>query len=97
GKDANLASIRTPSQLELVYLQTAADLSAMVADGTFPNPDASAEESSGPRVGDGLLRLEPDGTILYASPNALSAFSRLSISGPVVGELLHDLTTNVAD
>jgi two-component sensor histidine kinase len=97
GKDANLASVRTPSQLELVYLQTAADLSAMVADGTFPNPDASEEEGSGPRVGDGLVRLEPDGTILYASPNSLSAFSRLGIAGPVVGEPLHELTTNVAD
>jgi two-component sensor histidine kinase len=97
GKDANLASVRTPSQLELVYLQTAADLSAMVADGTFPNPDAGGEEGSGPRVGDGLLRLEPDGTILYASPNSLSAFSRLGIAGPVVGEPLHELTSTVAD
>jgi two-component system, sensor histidine kinase PdtaS len=97
GKDANLASVRTPSQLELVYLQTAADLSAMVADGTFPNPDASEKEGSGPRVGDGLVRLEPDGTILYASPNSLSAFSRLGIAGPVVGEPLHELTTKVAD
>ena len=97
GKDANLASVRTPSQLELVYLQTAADLSAMVADGTFPNPDSRQEEGSGPRVGDGLLRLEPDGTILYASPNSLSAFSRLGISGPVVGEALQELTSVVAD
>jgi two-component system, sensor histidine kinase PdtaS len=97
GKDANLASVRTPSQLELVYLQTAADLSAMVADGTFPNPDASEEEGSGPRAGDGVLRLEPDGTIIYASPNSLSAFSRLGISGTVVGEPLHELTSGVAD
>jgi two-component sensor histidine kinase len=97
GRDANLASVRTPSQLELVYLQTAADLSAMVADGTFPNPDASDEEGSGPRVGDGLLRLEPDGTIIYASPNSLSAFSRLGIAGPVVGEPLHELTSTIAD
>jgi two-component sensor histidine kinase len=97
GKDANLASVRTPSQLELVYLQTAADLSAMVADGTFPNPDAQEEEGSGPRVGDGLLRLQPDHTILYASPNSLSAFNRLGISGPIVGEPLTELTGTVAD
>ena len=97
GKDANLASVRTPSQLELVYLQTAADLSSMVADGTFPNPDRGSEEGSGPRVGDGLLRLEPDGTIIYASPNALSALSRLGVSGPVIGEPLHDLTGSLAD
>ena len=96
GKDANLASVRTPSQLELVYLQTSADLSAMVADGTFPHP-AAAEEGSGPRAGDGLLRLEPDGTIIYASPNSLSAFSRLGVTGPVVGEVLQELTSSVAD
>src|SRR6185312_6891877 len=97
GKDANLASVRTPSQLELVYLQTAADLGAMVADGTFPGPDAGIEEGSGPRVGDGVMRLEPDGTIIYASPNALSAFSRLGVNGAVLSEPIDALTSSVAD
>jgi two-component sensor histidine kinase len=97
GRDANLASIRTPSQLELVYLQTAADLAAMVADGTFPAPDAGIEEGSGPRVGDGVVRIEPDGTIIYASPNALSAFSRLGINGNVLGEPIAALTGTIAD
>ncbi len=97
GRDANLASIRTPSQLELVYLQSAADLSAMVADGTFPAPEARIEEGSGPRVGDGVVRIEPDGTIIYASPNALSAFSRLGINGNVLGEPIAALTNTVAD
>jgi two-component system, sensor histidine kinase PdtaS len=97
GRDANLASVRTPSQLELVYLQSAADLGAMVADGTFPAPDAGLEEGSGPRVGDGIVRLEPDATIIYASPNALSAFSRLGITGSVLGEPIAALTSTVAD
>ena len=56
----------------------------MVADGTFPAPDARPEEGAGPRVGDGLVRLEPDGTIIYASPNALSAFNRLGVTGNVL-------------
>jgi two-component sensor histidine kinase len=97
GRDANLASVRTPSQLELVYLQSAADLAAMVADGTFPAPESAAEEGAGPRVGDGLVRLEPDGTILYASPNALSAFNRLGVTGSVLSEPIDALTSNVAD
>jgi two-component sensor histidine kinase len=97
GKDANLASVRTPSQLELVYLQSAADLGAMVADGTFPGPDAGIEEGSGPRVGDGVVRVEPDRTIIYASPNALSAFSRLGVTGNVLGEPVDALTSTVAD
>src|SRR5215475_10206766 len=75
GRDSNLASVRSPSQLELVYLQSAADLAAMVADGTFPGPESDGED--GPRVGDGVMRVGVDGTITYASPNALSAFRRL--------------------
>jgi two-component system, sensor histidine kinase PdtaS len=97
GRDANLASIRTPSQLELAYLQSAADLAAMVADGTFPAPEAGLEEGTGPRVGDGVVRIEPDGTIIYASPNALSAFSRLGINGNVLSEPIAALTSTVAD
>jgi two-component system, sensor histidine kinase PdtaS len=97
GRDANLAGIRTPSQLELVYLQSAADLAAMVADGTFPAPDARIEEGSGPRVGDGVVRVEPDGTIIYASPNALSAFRRLGVIGNVLNETIDALTSTVAD
>jgi two-component sensor histidine kinase len=97
GRDANLANVRTPSQLELVYLQSAADLAAMVADGTFPAPGSRQEEGSGPRVGDGLVRLEPDGTIIYASPNALSAFNRLGVNGNVLSEPIDALTGTVVD
>ncbi|WP_375481559.1 sensor histidine kinase [uncultured Jatrophihabitans sp.] len=97
GRDANLASVRTPSQLELVYLQSAADLAGMVADGTFPAADSPMEEGAGPRAGDGLVRLEPDGTIIYASPNALSAFNRLGVTGNVLSEPINALTSTVAD
>ncbi len=97
GRDSNLASVRSPSQLELVYLQSAADLAAMIADGTFPGPEDESEEGAGPRVGDGLLRVEADGTILYASPNALSAFRRLGVTGNVLGEPIDTLTSTVAD
>ncbi|HSY14947.1 MAG TPA: histidine kinase N-terminal domain-containing protein [Jatrophihabitantaceae bacterium] len=97
GRDSNLASIRSPSQLELVYLQSAADLAVMVADGSFPGEPLEGEEGSGPRVGDGMVRVERDGTILYASPNSLSAFRRLGITGQVLGEPVNTLTSTVAD
>jgi two-component sensor histidine kinase len=97
GRDSNLASVRSPSQLELVYLQSAADLAAMVADGSFPGKDGTGEEGSGPRVGDGILRLERDGTVLYASPNALSAFRRLGVPGNILGEPIDTLTSTIAD
>ncbi|MCW2529197.1 MAG: putative two-component system sensor kinase [Pseudonocardiales bacterium] len=84
GRDSNLTSMRGPSQLEVAYLQSAADLAAMVADGTFPGDEADAGPA--PRVGDGLLRLDSDGIVIYASPNALSAFRRIGASGEVLGQ-----------
>ncbi|MBN1170955.1 MAG: histidine kinase N-terminal domain-containing protein, partial [Micromonosporaceae bacterium] len=36
GRDTNLLTARTPSQLELNYLTTADDLAQMIADGSFP-------------------------------------------------------------
>ena len=86
GRDANLTSVRGPSQLELAYLQSAADLAVMVADGTFPGPGLDHDEGQCPRVGDGLLRLDAGTRVLYASPNALSAFRRLGTLGAVEGE-----------
>ena len=44
-----------------------------------------------------MLRIEQDGTILYASPNSLSAFRRLGITGPVLGEPIGTLTSTIAD
>ncbi|MBQ1010902.1 histidine kinase N-terminal domain-containing protein, partial [Micromonospora sp. M51] len=54
GRDTNLSTARTPSQLELNYLTTADDLAQMIADGTFPPPRHPGETTSAPRVGDGL-------------------------------------------
>ncbi len=97
GRDTNLASARVPSQLELAYLETAGVLCQMVADGSFPLAGPTGEMTSAPRVGDGLLRLATDGTVAYASPNALSAYRRLGIIGDVVGEHLGDIAHVLVD
>ncbi|MDQ6937501.1 MAG: PAS domain-containing sensor histidine kinase [Actinomycetota bacterium] len=86
ARDSNLTMVRGPSPLELAYLQSAADLAAMVADGTFPGPWPEPEGTALPRVGDGLLRLDRSTDVLYASPNALSALRRLGAVGEVVGQ-----------
>ncbi|HVE99202.1 MAG TPA: histidine kinase N-terminal domain-containing protein [Mycobacteriales bacterium] len=90
SRDTNLASPRVPSQLELTYLQTAGDLAQMIADGGFPFAGVERELAVSPRVGDGLLRLDADGQVVYASPNALSAYRRLGITANIVGEHLGD-------
>jgi PAS domain-containing protein len=83
--EQNLATARTPSQLELSYLQAAADLQQMIADGDFPF-QTNEEREIAPRVGDGFLRLDPNGVIVYASPNAVSAYRRLGVTANLVGE-----------
>ncbi|MDF2977778.1 MAG: putative two-component system sensor kinase, partial [Actinomycetospora sp.] len=85
GRDTNLAAPRVPSTLEVSYLAVSADLCQMVADGTFPVAAGRDEGSSTPRVGDGLVRLSSSGRVLYASPNAASAFHRLGRTEELVG------------
>ncbi|MFC7549501.1 histidine kinase N-terminal domain-containing protein [Plantactinospora sp. GCM10030261] len=96
GRDTNLSTARTPSQLELNYLTTADDLAQMVADGTFPPPRHPGETTSAPRVGDGLVRLDATGKVTYASPNAQSAYRRLGFSSHLVGEELATLHGRLA-
>jgi two-component sensor histidine kinase len=86
GRDTNLSTARTPSQLELNYLTTADDLAQMITDGAFPPVRIPGETTSAPRVGDGLVRLDASGKVTYASPNAQSAFRRLGLNAHLVGE-----------
>src|SRR3712207_4451376 len=95
AKDTNLAVTRSPSTLELTYLDIAADLCLMVSAGTFP-PEKPLDGELSPRVGDGLVRLDADGRAVYASPNALSAYRRLGVTGDVVGADLARLTRDAA-
>ncbi|MGC4803563.1 histidine kinase N-terminal domain-containing protein [Micromonospora sp. DT233] len=96
GRDTNLSTARTPSQLELNYLTTADDLAQMIADGTFPPPRHPGETTSAPRVGDGLVRLDAGGKVTYASPNAQSAYRRLGYAAHLVGEDLAKLHRRLA-
>jgi hypothetical protein len=91
----NLNSARTPSRLELTYLQGADDLARMVAEGTFPFPGADAVLIRSPRVGDGLLRLGKSGRVTYASPNAQSAYRRLGLAADLIGSELGVITAGL--
>jgi two-component system, sensor histidine kinase PdtaS len=90
-REANLSTARSPSNLELTYLQSAGDLAQMVADGTFPYAtDRPEERELSSRVGDGIMRVDADGRVTYASPNAISAYRRLGSRENVVGQNILD-------
>ncbi|WP_037572989.1 sensor histidine kinase [Phaeacidiphilus oryzae] len=96
ARNTNLLSVRTPSRLELTYLQSASDLAQMIAAGSFPFPGEQADMDVSPRVGDGLIRMDADGVVTYASPNAVSAYHRIGLSADLVGNHLGKLTSELA-
>src|SRR4051812_20968722 len=85
ARNTNLLGVRTPSRLELAYLQTATDLTQMISNGDFPYPGQRSDHTDSPRVGDGFVRVDAAGTVTYASPNALSVYRRLGLSTDLAG------------
>jgi two-component system, sensor histidine kinase PdtaS len=97
-REANVSTARSPSNLELTYLQSAAELAQMLADGTFPYPgDRYDERELSPRVGDGIMRLDSRGRVTYASPNAISAYRRLGSLENVIGQEVGDFEPDAED
>jgi two-component sensor histidine kinase len=92
ARNTNLHGVRTPSRLELAYLQTASDLSQMIAHGLLPQSGPRGDHADSPRVGDGFIRVDAQGRVGFASPNALSVYRRLGLVGDLAGQVLADVT-----
>ena len=93
-RHTDLHSMRQQGGLEVNYLQLAQSLLRMVGQGAFPSDLAPTGIGRGtPRVGDGVLRLDGDGHIEYASPNAISALRRLGHTDQVAGANLSEIVT----
>ena len=95
ARNTNLLGVRTPSRLELSYLQTAAEMTQMIAGGWFPPAGQRSGHADTARVGDGFLRLDAGGRVAYASPNALSVYRRLGLHGDLTNLVLTDLTRDL--
>jgi two-component sensor histidine kinase len=92
ARNTNLRGVRTPSRLELSYLQAAGDLTRMIAAGAFPLPGQVSDHADSPRVGDGFVRVDVEGRVDYASPNALSVYRKLGLTGDLTGQDLAEVT-----
>ncbi|MEJ5914157.1 sensor histidine kinase [Pseudokineococcus sp. 1T1Z-3] len=98
SRHTTAVSLRMPSRLELTYMACADVLMGMVAQGRFPSQDTPSTHRRGsPRVGDGLVRLDADGVVLYASPNAQAVFHRLGLIGQLAGRSLPEVTSELVD
>ena len=96
SRHRNAELMRQPSRLELNYREVAHNVYRMVAEGTFPYTEHSELFDSAVRVGDGLIRLDVSGAIIYASPNAISAFNRMGLAGELDGNVLGEIARKVS-
>ena len=94
-RSTNLSSVRTPSRLELTYLDIAGVLAQMIASGRFPFAGAEPNLVRSPRVGDGLIRMDREGIVVYASPNGESAYRRLGLTTDLVDTKLGETTARL--
>jgi two-component sensor histidine kinase len=83
---------RKASPLEAAYLDCAGDLLHMLSEGTFPNVGDLAMSRSSPRVGDGFVRLDEAGAVMFASPNAISAYHRMGLTSELEGHNMVSIT-----
>ena len=91
----NVENSRGSGKLESNYRDLANHLYVMVAEGNFPYKDSGSFFEPVPRVGDGLIRLDANSAISYASPNAKSAFSRMGWRGDLEGKNLGEIAEQV--
>ena len=91
----NRMGVRAPGALEDAYLEAADVLSGMVHRAEFPTPDDKGVPWVSPRVGDGMMRVDTEGTVTFASPNAVSAYRRLGLAADLMGEDLVQITQSL--
>ena len=82
----NQMGVRAPGALEDAYLEAAQVMAGMVHRHQFPLGGDRRVPWVSPRVGDGMIRVNQSGMIVFASPNALSAYRRLGLTMDLDGE-----------
>ena len=81
---------KASSVLERTYRRVFHRFVEMIERGEFPYREEERLRHRTPRVGDGLLLVDDQGLIEFASPNAVSALHRLGMHRAAVGSRLEE-------
>jgi len=82
---------RRPGHLERTYRDVFNRFAVMLAEGSFPFPNEEVATEEAPRVGDGVVLVDEEGRVRYASPNATNALHRMGMYSQIEGRRLTDL------
>ena len=89
SREANVSSAGRQTGSQGWTIEVADVLCQMIAEGSFPDPNAPAFSGhNSARVVDGIMLIDADGRVLAVSPNANSYMRRLGIAQDLVGEVL---------
>ena len=90
-RESALTFGRQPGELERTYVEIFNRFARMIAAGVFPFASDDPEPEEAPRVGDGVMLLDPQARVVYTSPNAVSALHRVGVHANTEGMRLGDL------
>src|SRR2546422_4130374 len=82
---------RRAGSLERQYFEVFDRFARMIAEGSFPFPRDEVEFEDAPRVADGVIILDGDAQIRFASPNAISSLHRMGIHAYASGQRLAEI------
>ncbi len=82
---------RRPGHLERTYRDVFNRFATMLAQGAFPYAGEDVASEEAPRVGDGIVLVDEEGRVRYASPNATNALHRMGMYSQIEGRRLTDL------
>jgi two-component sensor histidine kinase/PAS domain-containing protein len=82
---------RRPGHLERTYRDVFERFAVMVAESAFPFPSEEVAAEEAPRVGDGVVLVDEEGRVRFASPNATNALHRMGVYSQIEGRRLTDL------
>lgn len=89
---------RILSHAQQNYDSLAEQLAYMITTGEFPFSEAPSGYRHGtPRVSDGLIHVNEEGVVVFASPNAVSHLRRIGVDEPLHDRVLAELVTAKID
>jgi len=95
-KHTNLGEVAAPNKTRINLTVLGDVLLNMVVDGSYPEFNKqSAPRRGAPRVNDGLLHLDANGAVVFSSPNGMSAFQKLGVTGELEGRSLLEVTKEI--